>query len=470
MTTPPAAVLKFIEQLDDDFQVFWSRTSPPSKALIDAAEKRLGAKLRDDHRALVRTMGAGAVLAKEEVWPRAKELDVRPLWQFLHGVEIFGVAPQGNAPVVDVVVQSKERAPDADGVFVAAIRRIGDRRCVGYDKKGRLFEWSPGQTPEDVDAPDLTGVLLAWLKTLADDKERMKREARGAKSAKSTKSAKGEPSTESSASAVDQWLERLASDRRGEAEEAFKKAPKSVRDGVVARILDATAGKKPDLDMIWQLGKVGNDPRAAARIIELARHASASVREIAVDLLDCVEALPKERARALAAALDDKSEEVRSSAAGGLASAPSADAVEPLLAAIARAKKKRDVSGVFFANLLEALGACGAGRADVVDLLVAHIGSAKSRYDALPAYKALGAMGAKGKRAIVGLEKLLAHDDPYHEMHARHALALITGDPKPHLARLRAGTKIKDAGNATAASAQIALREIEQKLAKAKKR
>jgi hypothetical protein len=52
-------------------------------------------------------------------------------------------------------------------------------------------------------------------------------------------------------------------------------------------------------------------------------------------------------------------------------------------------------------------------------------------------------MGKKAKRAIPALERLTSHEDPYREMHARHALAFITGDPAPHMARLRAGLKIR---------------------------
>jgi HEAT repeat protein len=457
--------LKLIEALDDDFQVFWSRNAPPTKAAIDLAEKKLGAKLRDDHRAMVRTMGCGAVLAKEDVWPRAKELEVRPMWQFFYGVEIFGVTPDTRAPAVDVVVQAKDRAPSIDGCFVPAIRRIGERRCVGYDKQGKLFEWAPGEEPSPASTDDLLGILREWLQTLVADKDKMKRAAVGAKKesvrVKSAKSSGG-------GNAVDEWLERLANDKRGDEAKAFRKAPKSVRDGVVTRVLEATDKKKIDRDMIWRLADFGGEARAIDRMVELTRHKVADVRDAAVTVIAYVEPLPKAGLAALIAALEDKNEDVRNSAAEALEAYASSEAIEPLLKALARERKKPGRSGISRDHILEALGACGNGRADVVDLLVSEL-SLKDRYATLPAFKALITMGKKAKRAIPALEALLTHEDPYREMHARHALAFITGDPKPHLARLKAGTKIKDAGGATAASAKIALQEIDEMKKKKKK-
>ena len=453
--TTPASVLKTIEALDDDFDLFWGRKSPPTKAQIDAAEKALGAKLRDDHRALIRTIGAGAVLAKESVWPRAKEFDVRPMWQFLIGVEIFGVPSSGDAPVIEVVTQSRERAPAAKGKHVAAMKQIGSRRCIGYDAKGRLFEWAPGEAPESIGADGLLDVLAGWLDTLVADKNRMKAEA-AAKPRKPKKSVGGDLDA-----VVDGWLARLEADTRGVVSAELRKAPADVRRHLADRLLALTAEKKPDGDMIYRLPDLTDDPRVLARLFALAAHANAEIREIAVSMIDCLDERPAEAVPVLLQALVDKVEDVRNEAARALATYAPPAAVEPLKAALARQKRRKTwVHDVLTGNLILALGRCGAGRDDVVDLLVGDL-SLDDRYASRHAYEALGAMAKKARRAIPALEAIASGKDAYREMHARHALATITGDAKPQLARLQAGTKSKDV--AVKASAELALAALQGK-------
>jgi hypothetical protein len=132
VTKTAADVLARIEALDDDFDLFASRKQRPTAERIAAAEERLGARLRDDHRALVEALGCCAVLAKESVWPRPRAFEVRPTWQLTFGIEIFGLAPNDAAPALDVVTQSQARAPRRvePGGEARAARRAGARRAA----------------------------------------------------------------------------------------------------------------------------------------------------------------------------------------------------------------------------------------------------------------------------------------------------------------------------------------------------
>jgi hypothetical protein len=178
--------------LEDDYQVWWSRTAPPSEAEIVEAEKKLGLPLCAEHRELAALFGCGAILVHEDIWPRPGEFEVRPLWQFQYGFEIFGVDPGGRAPLLDIIVQSRERSPGGRKKFVAAARRIGSPEVVGYDSKGKLHTWSRSEGPKALDLSSLLEILFDWLVTLEFDKERMKteRQASRARAKPSTKTAK----------------------------------------------------------------------------------------------------------------------------------------------------------------------------------------------------------------------------------------------------------------------------------------
>ena len=180
------SVLTRLEALDDDFMVFSAASTPPSATDLDALETELGVPLRADHRAIIGALGSGAIVVNESVWPRPVELEVRPSWQFCFGVEIFGIAPE-TAPAVDAVRQSSARKPVGVAPFVAAARRIGERGCVGYGANGELVSCEPGGSTEPAPASNLYDVLLGWLRTLEDDKERIKADAPRAGVRKSTK-------------------------------------------------------------------------------------------------------------------------------------------------------------------------------------------------------------------------------------------------------------------------------------------
>lgn len=451
-------VLDRTQSFDDDFSVYSARESPPTKAKIDAAEKALGVKLRPDHRALIALLGCAAVLAKESVWPRLQPFEVAPSWRFFHGVEIFGLSSPA-VPALDVVKQAKAWKPDGKGVFVPAIHRVGDPSCVGYDLRGRLHTWKPGEVPAKLSAGSLVKVLLSWLDTLMSDKERVRASA----APLPTKSPRAKAGDAVDAS-LDAWLVRLASDWTGKVAKELSSLDVPVRDRFVERVLQDTAKSKPSVDMVRRLHLITFDARVFPRIFALATHANAEVRETAVSQLGYVEELPAKGVKVLVAALEDTKVDVRKCAAESLAEHCVAPAVPPLMRAFAAQRKRKDwFKDVYPGTLLESLAACGAGRDDVTDLLVAHL-ALPDRYATLPAYKALISLGARAARAIPALTELANGKDAWREMHARHALAVITGNKKPHLARLRAGLEVKDAGGAVRASAQLALKALGEKV------
>ena len=209
--TSTTTFAKRLEALDDDFHTFSGKA--PKKAEIDALEKQLGVPLRADHRALIAELSCMAILADEKVWPRPVEYEIRPAWQFVYGIEVFGLAPK-TAAALDVVTQTNARKPGGKTKLVAAMARISERRCIGYDKSGTLYEWQPGETPERAKASSLSDVLLGWIKTLETDKGVIK--AKPPKSVAKPRLPKAKASTEAKGQATEKtaadWLSELLDD------------------------------------------------------------------------------------------------------------------------------------------------------------------------------------------------------------------------------------------------------------------
>lgn len=445
-----------LDALDDDFMIF-AGSPLPTKAQITALEKKVGVPLRADHRAVMEKLGACAVLADEKVWPRPVEYDVRPLWQFYFGVELFGYAPP-SAPDLDVSVQSAKRKPAGKKPFVAAMKQIGDRSCVGYDTTGKLFSWEPGGKPTAMVESGLFEVFMGWLRTLEADKERIKAEAKPtAKKA----TAKATPKTKT----AETWLAELL-DESGEQDEVaaalMKESPalrKKVIDGVVAAV-DEDAD-----DPLFCLAYLEKDSRAVDALVSFATQTKKKgVRLTALTALGALETTPKRVLPVLVRALGDADESVISVAAHALEDYADSSTIAPLEKALVKIQKnKRWIYGVAAGYVYEALaGAAKRGNAKDQAAAVAIITknlTPPERYAALPAFEALIALGPKAKTAIPVLEKAITGKDQYLTSLARHALGAITGDYKPHLAALEKAAKNKDKDGAIKSVAQGALRD-----------
>jgi HEAT repeat protein len=262
---------------------------------------------------------------------------------------------------------------------------------------------------------------------------------------------------------LDRWYQRLVEEPSSALRRELDASAPAMIAPLVSRLLDATAGAEPESAAIYALAAFGDEPAAVERLIALASHDDDDVRATAVGMLAFLEPRADDAVfPTLLRALSDDEPDVHRAAAEGLGQLARAEALEPLFSALARARSAGRPDALFIGNLLGALAACGPGRDDVVDALVAQLAAA-DRYATLPAFKALVSMGPPAARAIPALEALTAGDDPYREMHARHALAVITGDATPHLVRLRAGLGIPDGGGAVSASAKLALDDLRRR-------
>jgi hypothetical protein len=161
-----------IERLDDDFKYFSG--GPPGEAAVAALEQQLGCRLPPGHRELVAACGSTAVLVNEEVWPPPVAYEIRPQWQMIRGLEIFGVAPPGHPLSMAAKRTELVELRDGDDDLWPLGKVIGISRWLCVDADGDLQWWDDGGG-EFCDG-DFTDEVLGFLKTLAQDKARVKKE------------------------------------------------------------------------------------------------------------------------------------------------------------------------------------------------------------------------------------------------------------------------------------------------------
>ncbi len=153
------------QALDDDFKFFSGK--PPEAHHVAELEGELGRPLHPEHRALVEACGAAAILAKDEVWPPPEAYEVRPYWQMIRGIELFGPLPP-NHPLS--VLGARARVPSE---LVPVGKLVGAARYLCATADGGIVWWSrDGVEP----TAGFEAEVLAFLAQLAIDKDRVKRE------------------------------------------------------------------------------------------------------------------------------------------------------------------------------------------------------------------------------------------------------------------------------------------------------
>lgn len=173
------ALLRQLATLGGDFVIH--AAPPASRRALAAAEKKLGAKLSREHRAIVERYGALAIVAKEQIWRRPVESEVCPAWRFAWAIEVLGIVPRGHPSSVDLVVQARAHAPSGRRRLVPAFQVAGT--VYGYDRRGRMFAWSRETPPAAFEPARFFPALGALVETLRANTERAKNESAAASEA-----------------------------------------------------------------------------------------------------------------------------------------------------------------------------------------------------------------------------------------------------------------------------------------------
>jgi hypothetical protein len=86
-------------------------------------------------------LGGLYVEVKEEVWPRAKPLEVGPFWSFLYGLALYGFAH--DIPEWMGHATAGRDVPGAVGdTYVPFLKIMADPDLYCFGKDGRISQWS----------------------------------------------------------------------------------------------------------------------------------------------------------------------------------------------------------------------------------------------------------------------------------------------------------------------------------------
>ena len=85
-------------QLNDDFNVFTSRTRPASAEQIETYQRETGMELPAGFINFLSNLGQLVIEVKEAVWRRPEEMEALPMWKFGYGFYVFGLSQNTAVP------------------------------------------------------------------------------------------------------------------------------------------------------------------------------------------------------------------------------------------------------------------------------------------------------------------------------------------------------------------------------------
>ncbi len=128
--------------LDRDFFVAAAGNSAPTRAPLEELAAGYACKLPEDF--LVHSMGplgGLSVEVKEDVWPRARELEVGPFWSFLYSVFVYGLSPE-IPDWMNMALAAAEFKEATGRSLVPCLKVVGDADIYLFDDKGAIVRWN----------------------------------------------------------------------------------------------------------------------------------------------------------------------------------------------------------------------------------------------------------------------------------------------------------------------------------------
>jgi HEAT repeat protein len=261
---------------------------------------------------------------------------------------------------------------------------------------------------------------------------------------------------------VDPLLDRLLDDDDLDAHYAAREELEGIkgerREALISAVISALSSGA-HIAGIGVLADLGG-ARAVDALVKLAADEDEEVREEAVMALGNLESRPAAAVPALVAALSDANEDIRDQAADALGEYASPAAIEPLLAALAKAHAEpRWQSDVRVGGILEALAASGPGDGRVIAMLVEHLVPGAPPV-AKPAFDALGSLGKKAEAARPALDALTKSDSPWMAIHAHRTLVALGDPPDQHVPAIVDALLVKDQGGVVNSAASALLVDL----------
>jgi hypothetical protein len=169
LTVPLQDVFDYFRSYDNKtFEVFTCQGDEPSEADVMAFEQVVGFRLPDEFREFTRSPLGGIYMAvREELWPRAKPLQVGPFWTFLRGFTVFGIA-KSIPEFLDIRVQYRKFKPQSpDLVPFMKLVDCADRYCFDVSRQIRFWDHEQPVRLEDIGG-SFSDFLMKEIRELED--------------------------------------------------------------------------------------------------------------------------------------------------------------------------------------------------------------------------------------------------------------------------------------------------------------
>jgi len=166
--------------IDGDFSLFACGKDAPTESTLCEFEHEAGFSLPNDFRAFSKSpLGGLYIDVKEQIWPRAKPLDVRPFWSFLHGMFVFGFG-KDIPEWMDIRLHTREFRQNTQTTLVPFLKVLGDANVYCFDDKGVVRRWDHESAEAPLVGKAFPEIFAYEVEELKKRKDRKKAERGGA--------------------------------------------------------------------------------------------------------------------------------------------------------------------------------------------------------------------------------------------------------------------------------------------------
>lgn len=199
--------VEFSKYLDQDFRLL-KAVIPPTMDQLSELKTQLNCDFPQEYLDYLAENGATYLEAKEEVWKKPGQYEIRPVWEMMSAIIVLGIPSEeekANFPdMLNLVKITEEFRPMFGSPLTPFFKWESDNIITCFDHNGKIFNLSYGD-PENPTPIDMTfnEFIESQIEKLVENKNRYK-----AKNNSSKTSENGDSSTGNK-----KWWQKLFGDK-----------------------------------------------------------------------------------------------------------------------------------------------------------------------------------------------------------------------------------------------------------------